>query len=77
MSNIRRTTVMLDGELVDRAITIANAKTAREIIDTALKEFITNHQKKDIFELAGAVNFSDGYDYKALRNGECADSDIG
>lgn len=62
-----RTNVVLDDQLVARAIKISGMRTKRELLMTALKEFVQNHTRRDIRELRGKVVFSKGYNYKALR----------
>ena len=64
-----RTNIVLDDHLVAKAIKISGMRTKRELIMTALKEFVQNHSRRDIRELKGKVVFSDGYDYKSLREG--------
>lgn len=65
-----RTNIVLDDELVEEAFRHSDAKTKRESVDRALREFVANHQRKDIRELRGKISFHPGYDYKALREGK-------
>jgi Arc/MetJ family transcription regulator len=65
-----RTNVVLDDQLVARAIKVSGMRTKRELLMTALKEFVQNHTRRDIRELRGKVNFSKGYNYKILREGK-------
>lgn len=65
-----RTNIVLDDELVEEAFKHSKAKTKRELVDLALREFVENHRRKDIRELRGKVTFHPGYDYKKLREGE-------
>ena len=62
-----RTNVVLDDILVAKAIKVSGLKTKRELIMTALREFVQNHSQRDIRELKGKITFSQGYDYKSLR----------
>ena len=64
-----RTNIVLDDELVEEAFRHSNAKTKRELVDMALREFVENHRRKDIRELRGEITFHPGYDYKRLREG--------
>ncbi|MBA2534247.1 MAG: type II toxin-antitoxin system VapB family antitoxin [Rubrobacter sp.] len=64
-----RTNIVLDDDLVEEAFRYANAKTKRELVDLALREFVENHKRKDIRELRGKITFHSGYDYKKLREG--------
>ncbi len=65
-----RTNIVLDDELVEEAFRHSDAKTKRELVDRALREFVANHKRKDIRELRGKVSFHPGYDYKKLREGK-------
>ncbi len=64
-----RTNIVLDDELVEEAFKHSDAKTKRELVDLALREFVENHKRKDIRELRGEISFHPGYDYKKLREG--------
>ena len=65
-----RTNIVLDDRLVQEALKYAPVKTKRELVDLALREFIANHERRDIRELKGRVSFFEGYDQKALRERE-------
>jgi Arc/MetJ family transcription regulator len=64
-----RTNIVLDDELVKEAFEHSNAKTKRELVDQALREFVANHRRKDVRELRGKGLIRPDYDYKALREG--------
>jgi Arc/MetJ family transcription regulator len=63
------TNVVLDDAIVAKAQKLAKARTKRETIDTALREYVANHSRKDFRDLAGKIEFWEDYDYKALRQG--------
>jgi len=66
-----RTNVVLDDDLLNEAFKYAGGiKTKRELIETALKEYIRNRKVKDLRDLKGKIKFLDGYDYKKLRAGK-------
>lgn len=65
-----RTNIVLDDELVEEAFRHSDAKTKRELVDRALREFVDNHKRRDIRELRGMITFHPGYDYKKLREGK-------
>ena len=65
-----RTNIVLDDELVEEAFRHSDAKTKRELVDRALREFVENHKRRDIRELRGKISFHPGYDYKKLREGK-------
>lgn len=61
------TEIVLDDSLIQEALKYAPVKTKQELIDLALREFIANHERRDLRELKGRVGFYEGYDHKALR----------
>lgn len=66
-----RTNVVLDDDLLNEAFKYSGGiKTKRELIETALKEYVRNRKVKDLRELKGKIKFRDGYDYKRLRTGK-------
>ena len=63
-----RTNVVLNDELVDEAFKYSQTiSTKRELIETALKEYVDTRKRKNIMELQGKIKFMDNYDYKAMR----------
>ena len=66
---ILRTNVVLNDELVDEAFKFSQSiSTKKELIETALREYVNNRKRKNIRELRGKVSFDDDYDYKKMRN---------
>ena len=61
------TEIVLDDSLIQEALKYAPAKTKQELIDLALREFIANHERRDLRELKGRIGFYEGYDHKSLR----------
>jgi Arc/MetJ family transcription regulator len=62
-----RTNIVIDDELLNEAFSVSNAKTKKDLIHEALKEFIRLKKRKDLTELAGAVRFHKNYSHKKLR----------
>ena len=63
-----RTNIVLNDELIDEAFKYSQTIiTKRELIETALKEYVNNRKRKNIRELRGKIQFSDKYDYKSMR----------
>jgi len=61
---------VLDDELVEEAFKYAQTiRTKKELIETALKEYVNTRKRKNIGDLVGKIKFYDGYDYKSLRAG--------
>ena len=62
-----RTNIVLDDELVREAFKYSLAKTKKELIHEALREYVENRRRKDLRELKGKIDFREDYDYKSLR----------
>ena len=54
-------------ELVNEALSLADIRNERELINQALNEVEQTRRKKDLFHLAGAVELDKEYDYKTAR----------
>jgi Arc/MetJ family transcription regulator len=66
-----RTNVVLDDRLMDEAFRYSGGiRTKRELIETALREFVKSKRMKNLSELKGKILFADGYDYKKMRDGK-------
>ncbi|MBN1571346.1 MAG: type II toxin-antitoxin system VapB family antitoxin [Acidobacteria bacterium] len=66
-----RTNVVLNDHLMDEAFQYAEGiRTKRELIETALREFVKNKKMKKLSELKGKIIFTDNYDYKKMREGK-------
>jgi Arc/MetJ family transcription regulator len=63
-----RTNIDLDDELVREALKISGAKTKKELVHLALKEFLDNRRRLNPLDLEGRIEFAEGYDYKEMRN---------
>lgn len=62
-----RTNIELNDELVAEAMQLSGAKTKKEVVDMALRELIRRKKKKDLMDLAGKIDFIEGYDHKKAR----------
>jgi len=69
-----RTNIILEDSLVKEALKYSRAKTKRELIHQALEEFVKNRRRRNLLDLAGKIEFAEGYDYKSLREGKGNDS---
>ena len=65
-----RTNIVLDEGLVKKAMKLSRTKTKRELVNQALKEFVENRKRLNLMDLAGKIEFSKDYNYKALRSGK-------
>ena len=62
-----RTNIVIDDDLLEEAFSVSDARTKKDLIHEALRAFIRLNKRKDLAELAGAINFYNGYDHKKLR----------
>lgn len=62
-----RTNLVLDDELVQQALALSRLRTKKDVVHTALKEYVVNHSRLDIRRLRGKVAFHKDYSYKSLR----------
>jgi len=66
-----RTNIVLDDVLVEEAFKYSSSiRTKKDLIETALREYVQNRKIKDLRELKGKIRFSDDYDYKKMRIGK-------
>ena len=62
-----RTNIVIDDNLLNEAFTVSKAKTKKILIHEALRELIRLIKRKDLTELAGAIEFYEGFDHNKLR----------
>ena len=62
-----RTNIVLDDKLVKEAFKYSKVKTKKDLVETALREFVENHRRMDIRDLKGKITFQTNYDYKSMR----------
>jgi Arc/MetJ family transcription regulator len=67
LEGIMRTNIVIDDELLNEAFSVSNAKTKKDLIHEALKEFIRLKKRKNLTDLAGSIKFYKNYDHKELR----------
>ena len=65
-----RTNIDIDDALLKQAFKFSQAKTKKELINQALKEFVENRRRLNLEELEGRIEFVDGYDHKSMREGK-------
>jgi Arc/MetJ family transcription regulator len=65
--NLMQSTLNLDETLVREALQLTKLTTQEELIDLALKELVQSRKKKNLFDLAGQIQFAPDFDHKALR----------
>ena len=65
-----RTNIVLDDNLVRKALKLSGEKTKKDLVQKALEELVAAREKRDLRELRGKIGFRSDYDYKALRKGK-------
>jgi Arc/MetJ family transcription regulator len=62
-----RTSIVLDEQLVEEALTLTGAWTKREVVHLALQELVRSRKKKPLTDLAGKIHLRSGFDHKTVR----------
>ena len=62
-----RTAIMLDDALVQEAMELTGARTRQELVHLALSNLIERRKRKNLLDVAGELDFTPGFDHKALR----------
>jgi len=63
-----RTNVVIDDALMKEAMELSRAKTKKEVIHNALKEFINQRKRLELKEIRGKIKFASRYNYKQMRS---------
>ena len=62
-----RTTIVIDDVLLSDAFSVSRAKTIDDLVQDALTELVRLRKRKNLYELAGKIDFFKGFDPKKLR----------
>ena len=62
------TNLSIDPDLIDQALAVSGERTKKAAVTKALQEFIARRQQKRLLELMGALEWDEGFDYKAERS---------
>jgi Arc/MetJ family transcription regulator len=62
-----RTNIDLDDDLIARGMTLTGAKSKRQLVHLALEELIRSRSRKNLLDLAGRIEFREGFDHRLLR----------
>jgi Arc/MetJ family transcription regulator len=62
-----KTNIELDEQLVKQGLAITGLKTEKELVDFALAELVKRNTPKDLLELAGEIDFVDGFSTDIVR----------
>ena len=58
-----RTNIDIDDSLLKEAFSVSHARTKKDLIQEALREYIRLKKREDLTELAGSIEFYEGYDH--------------
>ena len=61
------TNLDLDPALIDEAVSVGGARTKKEAVTAALREYIARRRQARIARLFGTIDFDPKYDYKKQR----------
>lgn len=62
-----RTNIVIDNELMDRALRLTGLKTKREVVELALQTLLRLRQQEQVKRFRGKLNWQG--DLEAMRNG--------
>ena len=62
-----RTNIELDDDLITRGISLTGAKTKRQLVHLALEELVRSRTRRNMLDLAGEIEFEEGFDHRVLR----------
>ena len=65
-----RTNIIIDDELLGRALELSGLKTKRAVVNEALLEYVRSLTRKSLADLEGSDLLLDDYDYKLARRGK-------
>lgn len=63
-----RTHIVIDDELMNEAINLTGIHAKRELVNLALKELVQNRKRKDLFKLAGHLEFREDFKKPTQKN---------
>ncbi|SLM30615.1 conserved hypothetical protein [Desulfamplus magnetovallimortis] len=61
--------LLLNDKLIQEAIDLSGIKTKDEVLVVALQEFVAKRKRLNLLDIAGKIEFQEGYDYKKCREG--------
>ena len=62
-----RTNIDIDETLLEEAFSVSQVRSKKDLIHEALREYIRLKKRKDLTELAGSIEFYNGFNHKGLR----------
>jgi Arc/MetJ family transcription regulator len=67
MEVMMRTNIDINEKLLEEAFSVSQARSKKDLIHDALREYVRLKKRKDLTELAGTIEFYEGYNHKELR----------
>jgi len=67
MEVMMRTNIDINEKLLQEAFSVSRARSKKDLIHEALREYVRLKKRKDLTELAGTIEFYEGYNHKELR----------
>lgn len=61
------TNIDINEELLDEAFSVSQARSKKDLIHEALREYIRLRKRKDLTELAGTIEFQSEFNHKKMR----------
>ena len=62
-----RTNIDIEDSLMKEALSVSQFKTKKDLVEESLRIYVRLKKQKDLSELAGSIEFHNGYDHKKLR----------
>lgn len=62
------TNLSIDPKLIDEALAVSGERTKKAAVTRALTEYIARRRQKRLLELAGKLEWDEGFDYKKERS---------
>ena len=61
------TNLVIDPDLLDKALEVSGERTKKAAVTLALREFIARREQRRVLDLMGKLNWDESYDHKAER----------
>lgn len=61
------TNLALDPKLLEEALAVSGARTKKEAVTMALREFVARRAQAELVDSFGTLDWDDSYDYKEDR----------
>ena len=62
-----RTNIDLDEQLLEQAFALTRVRTKKELVNLALKELVESRSPKNLLDLAGQIEFTEGFNTDTVR----------